>query len=175
MRRQPQARATKARSRIDAFHELEARLQSTRSRGEVRLDVKASRIGTKIFEAKEVGKRFGELVILDKFNYNFTRYEKLAVLCFGREEEVLQELRRAHAPSVAQVDLLGDFGHHVDHPLPLIAETRWPTTCWSSAAGARSRISRAPTRNTWRGNANTKPHPPCLRNSGRATLRSHTP
>ena len=68
MRRQPQARATKARSRIDAFHELEARLQSTRSRGEVRLDVKASRIGTKIFEAKEVGKRFGELVILDKFN-----------------------------------------------------------------------------------------------------------
>ena len=80
MRRQPQARATKARSRIDAFHELEARLQSTRSRGEVRLDVKASRIGTKIFEAKEVGKRFGELVILDKFNYNFTRYEKLGIV-----------------------------------------------------------------------------------------------
>ena len=77
---QPQARATKARSRIDAFHELEARLQSTRSRGEVRLDVKASRIGTKIFEAKEVGKRFGELVILDKFNYNFTRYEKLGIV-----------------------------------------------------------------------------------------------
>ena len=80
MRRQPQARATKARSRIDAFHELEARLQSTRSRGEVRLDVKASRIGTKIFEAKEVGKRFGELVILAKFNYNFTRYEKLGIV-----------------------------------------------------------------------------------------------
>lgn len=80
MRRQPQARATKARSRIDAFHELEARLQSTRSRGEVRLDVKASRIGTKIFEAKEVGKRFGELVLLDKFNYNFTRYEKLGIV-----------------------------------------------------------------------------------------------
>ena len=80
MRRQPQARATKARSRIDAFHELEARLPSTRSRGEVRLDVKASRIGTKIFEAKEVGKRFGELVILDKFNYNFTRYEKLGIV-----------------------------------------------------------------------------------------------
>ena len=80
MRRQPQARATKARSRIDAFHELETRLQSTRSRGEVRLDVKASRIGTKIFEAKEVGKRFGELVLLDKFNYNFTRYEKLGIV-----------------------------------------------------------------------------------------------
>ena len=75
MRRQPQARATKARSRIDAFHELESRLKTTRDRGEVRLDVGASRIGTKIFEARDVSKRFGDVVILDKFNYNFTRYE----------------------------------------------------------------------------------------------------
>ena len=80
MRRQPQARATKARSRIDAFRDLESRLQATRSRGEVKLDVKASRIGTKIFEAKGVGKSFGELKILDGFDYNFTRYEKLGIV-----------------------------------------------------------------------------------------------
>ena len=80
MRRQPQARATKARSRIDAFHELESRLKTTRDRGEVRLDVGASRIGTKIFEARDVSKRFGDVVILDKFNYNFTRYEKLGIV-----------------------------------------------------------------------------------------------
>mgnify|MGYP005960773701 FL=1 len=80
MRRQPQARATKAQARIDAFHNLESRLQSTRNRGEVRLDVKASRIGTKIFEARDVCKSFGELKILDKFNYNFTRYEKLGIV-----------------------------------------------------------------------------------------------
>lgn len=80
MRRQPQARATKARSRIDAFRELESRLKTTHSRGEVKLDVKASRIGTKIFEAKGVCKRFGELKILDGFDYNFTRYEKLGIV-----------------------------------------------------------------------------------------------
>ena len=80
MRRQPQARATKARSRIDAFHELESRLKTTRDRGEVRLDVGASRIGTKIFEARDVSKRFGDVVILDRFNYNFTRYEKLGIV-----------------------------------------------------------------------------------------------
>ena len=80
MRRQPQARATKAQARIDAFHDLESRLQSTRNRDEVRLDVKASRIGTKIFEAKDVCKSFGALKILDKFNYNFTRYEKLGIV-----------------------------------------------------------------------------------------------
>ncbi|WP_295936103.1 ABC-F family ATP-binding cassette domain-containing protein [uncultured Alistipes sp.] len=80
MRRQPQARATKARSRIDSFYELESRLQTTRSRGEVRFDVKASRIGTKIFEAKDVSKSYGALKILDKFNYNFTRYEKMGIV-----------------------------------------------------------------------------------------------
>ena len=75
------AQAARRESETNLYRrELEARLQSTRSRGEVRLDVKASRIGTKIFEAKEVGKRFGELVILDKFNYNFTRYEKLGIV-----------------------------------------------------------------------------------------------
>ena len=80
MRRQPQARATKARSRIDAFRELKSRLKTTHGRGEVKLDVKASRIGTKIFEAKGVSKRFGELKILDGFDYNFTRYEKLGIV-----------------------------------------------------------------------------------------------
>ena len=81
MRRQPQARATKARSHIDAFHELsKSRLKTTRDRGEVRLDVGASRIGTKIFEARDVSKRFGDVVILDRFNYNFTRYEKLGIV-----------------------------------------------------------------------------------------------
>ena len=80
MRRQPQARATKARSRIDAFRDLESRLKTTRRSGEVRLDVGASRIGTKIFEARDVSKRFGDMVILDKFNYNFTRYEKLGIV-----------------------------------------------------------------------------------------------
>ena len=70
----------KARSRIDAFRDLESRLKTTRRSGEVRLDVGASRIGTKIFEARDVSKRFGDVVILDKFNYNFTRYEKLGIV-----------------------------------------------------------------------------------------------
>ena len=80
MRRQPQARATKARARIDSFHELETRLRSTRTQASLKLDVQATRIGTKIFEAKELCKRFGDLVILDRFNYNFARYDKLGIV-----------------------------------------------------------------------------------------------
>lgn len=80
MRRQPQARATKAKARIDAFYNLEDKLKSTRSQGDVRLDVQASRIGTKIFEAKNLSKRYGEIKILNDFSYTFSRYEKMGIV-----------------------------------------------------------------------------------------------
>lgn len=80
IRRQPQARATKAQARIDAFYDLKDRLQTTRTQRAVRLEVQAGRIGTKIFEAKDVCKSYGEKRILDRFNYNFARYEKLCIV-----------------------------------------------------------------------------------------------
>ncbi len=80
MRRQPQARAGKAQYRIDAFHELEKKVKAKRESGNVQLDVKASYIGSKIFEAKYVSKSFGDLKILDNFYYNFSRYEKLGIV-----------------------------------------------------------------------------------------------
>lgn len=80
IRRQPQARATKAQARIDAFYDLKDRLQTTRTQRAVRLEVQAGRIGTKIFEAKELCKSYGSKRILDHFNYNFARYEKLCIV-----------------------------------------------------------------------------------------------
>ena len=81
MRRQPQARAGKARYRINAFYDL-------KERASVRYDernidpneVKSSYIGSKIFEAKNVSKRFGDKVILDDFTYTFARYEKVGIV-----------------------------------------------------------------------------------------------
>jgi ATPase components of ABC transporters with duplicated ATPase domains len=80
MRRQPQARATKAKYRIDAFYELEKKATQQRDKGNVNLDVKASYIGSKIFEAQHVSKSFGDLKILEDFNYTFARYEKLGIV-----------------------------------------------------------------------------------------------
>jgi len=80
MRRQPQARAGKAQYRIDAFHELEKKVKARRESGTVQLDVKASYIGSKIFEAQYVSKSYGDLKILDNFYYNFSRYEKLGIV-----------------------------------------------------------------------------------------------
>ena len=86
MRRMPQARAHKAQYRIDNFYELEKKAKQQRNDVEVQLAVKSGYIGNKIFEAKDVSKTFispttgEEKVILQHFNYVFSRYEKLGII-----------------------------------------------------------------------------------------------
>ncbi|MCL2098664.1 MAG: ATP-binding cassette domain-containing protein [Bacteroidales bacterium] len=80
MRRQPQARATKAKSRIDAFYDLEEKVKQQREEGVMKLKMQASYVGTKIFEAQYVSKSFGEVKILQDFHYIFSRYEKLGIV-----------------------------------------------------------------------------------------------
>ena len=80
MRRQPQARAHKAKSRQESFYEIEERAKQRRNNDKVQLDVKASYLGSKIFEAKYVSKAYGDLKILDNFYYNFSRYEKMGIV-----------------------------------------------------------------------------------------------
>jgi len=80
MRRQPQARGTKAQSRIDAFYDTEKKAKQTYNDDKVKLEVKSSYIGNKIFEAKYISKSFGDLKILDNFYYNFSRFEKLGIV-----------------------------------------------------------------------------------------------
>ena len=80
MRRMPQARGHKARYREEAFYELEKAAKQRISENQVRLGMNATYIGSKIFEAKEVCKAFGNKCILKDFSYNFSRYEKLGII-----------------------------------------------------------------------------------------------
>ena len=80
MRRMPQARGHKARYREEAFYELEKVANQRTYDANVKLDVKASYIGSKIFEADHLCKRFGDLKILDDFSYIFARYEKMGIV-----------------------------------------------------------------------------------------------
>ncbi len=80
MRRQPQARATKAKARIDDFYKLEEKAKKRKRDAQLRLDGKGSYIGNKIFEAQHVDKRFDEIVITKDFNYIFARYEKMGIV-----------------------------------------------------------------------------------------------
>ena len=80
MRRQPQARGHKARYREEAFYELEKVAKRRLIEESVKLEVKSTYIGSKIFEAEYVSKAFGEKVILRDFYYNFSRYEKMGIV-----------------------------------------------------------------------------------------------
>ncbi len=80
MRRMPQARGHKARYREEAFYELEKVAKQRLEEQQVRLEMKSTYIGSKIFEAAYVGKSFGEKVILKDFYYNFARFEKMGIV-----------------------------------------------------------------------------------------------
>ena len=86
MRRMPQARAHKAQYRIDNFYEIEKKAKQQHQEADIRLSVKSGYIGNKIFEAKNVCKSYispstgNKKVILENFNYVFSRYEKLGII-----------------------------------------------------------------------------------------------
>lgn len=80
MRRMPKARGTKSKARKDAFYDLKGRASKKLLKDELTLDVKMDRLGSKTVEFHNVGKSFGDLTILNKFNYNFQRMEKLGIV-----------------------------------------------------------------------------------------------
>ncbi|NLI99906.1 MAG: ABC-F family ATP-binding cassette domain-containing protein [Bacteroidales bacterium] len=80
MRRQPQARGTKSKSRVDAFYTLEEKAREKTAEQSVRFAAKGAYIGKKIFGAKNVSKRYDDIRITDSFNYTFTRYEKMGIV-----------------------------------------------------------------------------------------------
>lgn len=80
MRRQPKARTTKSKSRIDAFYETEKIAKTnTKSQG-LELDFEMKRLGKKILELKNINKRYGEKVLLKDFSYQFQRGEKVGII-----------------------------------------------------------------------------------------------
>ena len=80
MRRMPQARGHKAKSREDAFYELERVAKQRIEERQVRLKSRNVYIGSKIFECQYVSKSFDDTVILKDFYYNFSRFEKMGIV-----------------------------------------------------------------------------------------------
>lgn len=79
MRSTPQARSSKAKGRIDAFNALKEIVAERPQETNIKLEVKSTYIGSKIFEAKYISKAYPDRVILKDFYYNFSRYEKLGI------------------------------------------------------------------------------------------------
>jgi ATP-binding cassette subfamily F protein uup len=80
MRRQPQARSTKAKSRIDDFYEIKEKAQVRLQNDELKINIQSSRLGSKILEAHSLVKSFGDKKILKGFNYKFKRGERIGIV-----------------------------------------------------------------------------------------------
>ena len=80
MRRQPKARGTKAKARIDKFFEVEKKAKRKIDDDAVQLDIKMSRLGSKIIEFHNVHKAFGDLILFDGFDYKFSRNDRVGIV-----------------------------------------------------------------------------------------------
>ncbi|WP_299244965.1 ABC-F family ATP-binding cassette domain-containing protein [uncultured Aquimarina sp.] len=80
MRRQPKARTTKSKSRIDDFYEIKERAHKRRNDHEVQLEINMERLGSKILEIHKVSKSFENLTLLDKYEYVFRKGERVGII-----------------------------------------------------------------------------------------------
>ena len=80
MRRQPKARTTKSKSRIDDFYQIKERAGQRRQDHKVQLEINMERLGSKIVELHKVSKAFDEKVVLNKFDYVFKRGERIGII-----------------------------------------------------------------------------------------------
>ncbi len=80
MRRQPKARTTKSKSRIDDFYKIKEKAHSRRKEHSMELEINMERLGNKIVEFHNTFKAYGEKKILDKFNYSFIRGERVGII-----------------------------------------------------------------------------------------------
>ena len=80
MRRQPKARTTKSKSRIDDFYQIKEKAQQRRTEHKVQLEINMERLGSKILELHKLKKSYGDKVILDRFDYVFKRGERIGII-----------------------------------------------------------------------------------------------
>ncbi|NQY29492.1 MAG: ABC-F family ATP-binding cassette domain-containing protein [Flavobacteriaceae bacterium] len=80
MRRQPKARTTKSKSRIDDFYQIKEKAHSRRKDHIMELEINMSRLGNKVVEFHNVYKAFGDKKILDKYNYSFIKGERIGII-----------------------------------------------------------------------------------------------
>ena len=80
MRKQPKARTTKSKSRIDDFYQIKEKAHQRRKDHKVQLEINMERLGSKILELHKLQKSFGDKVILDGFDYVFKRGERIGII-----------------------------------------------------------------------------------------------
>lgn len=128
MRKQPKARTTKSKSRIDSFYQVEAVAKQKTDNQQLELNAKMSRLGGKIVELKKVHKRYGEKVIMHGFDYTFKKGDRIGVV--GKngvgKSSFLHVLQGLELPDSGKVNI-GDtviFGNYAQQGLEIKEDKR---------------------------------------------------
>lgn len=123
MRRQPKARTTKSKSRIDDFHIIKSLAHQRRMAHEVQLELNMERMGSKIVELHSLKKSFGSQIVLKKFDYNFTKGERIGII--GKngsgKSTFLNILTGGIKPDSGKI-VIGDtikFGYYTQQGIPI--------------------------------------------------------
>ena len=128
VRRQPKARSTKAKSRVQSFHEIKEELKQFRKEEELSIMVEPARLGTKILEAHNISKRYGERILVDSFNYKFKKGEAVGIIGpNGAGKTTLLQLLTANLTTDTGKVVVGDtvkFGYYTQAGLQLTQDKR---------------------------------------------------
>ncbi len=123
MRRQPKARTTKSKSRIDDFHTIKERASQRRQEHVVQLEIQMERLGSKVLELHKVSKAYPGKQILDKFDYNFLKGERIGII--GKngtgKSTFLNVITGLESPDSGKV-VVGDtikFGYYTQKGIPI--------------------------------------------------------
>ena len=79
IRRQPKARGTKSKARVDAFHEIKKEAKKDLKEDQLQLNIKMTRLGSKIIELHKLRKSYGDKLLIEGFNYVFKKGEKIGI------------------------------------------------------------------------------------------------
>ncbi|WP_104734346.1 ABC-F family ATP-binding cassette domain-containing protein [Hanstruepera ponticola] len=128
MRRQPKARTTKSKSRIDDFHDIKHRAHQRRKDHEVQLELNMERLGSKILELHNISKSYKDKTILNKFEYTFKKGERIGII--GKngtgKSTFLNIITQSVVPDSGKV-VIGEtvkFGYYTQSGIPVKQEQK---------------------------------------------------
>ena len=128
MRRQPKARGTKAKSRIDDFYKIKGRATQKVEKDTIQIDIKGNRMGSKILEAHNISKSYDKLKIVENFDYKFKKKERVGIVGPNGvgKSTFLRLLTKQERPDTGKV-IIGDtitFGHYKQDGIQLQEDKR---------------------------------------------------
>ncbi len=128
IRRQPKARGTKAKSRVNSFHDLDEKLSNKTVKQDLQIEIKGARLGSKILEAHYINKAYDDLVLIKDFDYKFKKREKVGIVGANGagKSTLLKILTKEIRPDSGKVVVGGTivFGHFTQDGIQLEQDKR---------------------------------------------------